>query len=422
MDDVKDILNISRNENKNRNEVMNREIINLTGGIPPIKPSFSKQMLKGLKEKRQESKATEKWVWHEFDHPARNDSLRLRHWKKASDNEEYPFVKFNKAIELVEYTDEEYNNIKQNPVWSRKETDYFWGLCRMYDLRFIVIQDRYDMNYPPRSVEDLKDRYYSLSREILQLRGVSSHPILNLPYNANYEKKRKALLEKYFLRTKEQDEEEKALCEEARKLEIRIKKEEKEMKVFEKLMSNNSEEIEFTEWIQNKKELPKGPSLRSAQLNQPSLPQRQQKKIESLLKDLGIPDRPMPTAEVVDLYSKLRKELFILLNLQKHVIKKENEKKNLEEKIKELKASQGKKTGPTSSAPIRNPQAAIPTGKTAMAKSFTPSQRQTIGAMNNLQSTPSGGKKPQAKPPRNDSEEFDISTPAKRSKKTINPS
>ena len=92
---------------------------------------------------------------------------------------------------------------------------------------------------------------------MLLLRGVTNHPILSFPYNSNYEKKRKALLEKYFLRTKEQDEEEKALCEEARKLEIRIKKEEKEMKVFEKLISNNSEEIEFSEWTQNKKELPR---------------------------------------------------------------------------------------------------------------------------------------------------------------------
>ena len=61
MEDVKDILNISRNENKNRNEIISREIINLTGGIPPIKPSFSKQILKGIKEKRLEKRGTEKW-------------------------------------------------------------------------------------------------------------------------------------------------------------------------------------------------------------------------------------------------------------------------------------------------------------------------------------------------------------------------
>ena len=246
------------------------------------------------------------------------------------------------------------------------------------------------------------------------MKGATSHPIVSLPYNPNYEKKRKALLEKYFLRTREQDEEEKALCEEARKLEIRIKKEEKEMKVFEKLMSNNSEEIEFNEWMQNKKELPKGSSLRSAQLLQPTLPQRQQKKIEALLKDLGIPDRPIPSAEVVDLFSKLRKEIYILLNLQKHVIKKENEKKNLEDKIKETKASIGKKSASANNLAVRSPQPVPTQGKAMMAKSATPSTRQTIGPMNNLQQYPPGKKN--LTKPRTETEEFE-STSGKRPKK-----
>ena len=160
--------------------------------------------------------------------------------------------------------------------------------------------------------------------------------------------------------------------------------------------------------------MPKGPSLRSAQLTQPTLPQRQQKKIESLLKDLGIPDRPIPTLEVVDLYSKLRKEIYILLNLQKHVIKKENEKKSLEDKIKELKASVSKKTF-NNSASIRSPQTPQITGKSMMAKSMTASTKQTIGPMNNFQQYP-GPKKPIVKPNKNDSEEFE-STPLKRKKK-----
>lgn len=414
MEDAKDILSIARNENKSRNEIISREIINLTGGIPPIKPSFSKQMLKGLKEKRFDTKACEKWQWFGFTNPARKDALELFHWKKVSDNEDYPFAKFNKQIELVEYTDEEYGILGNNQNWSKEETDYLWGLCREFDLRFIVIQDRYSDKYPQRSIEDLKERYYSLSKLILQRREVQNNEILSLPYNANYEKKRKALLEKYFLRTREQDEEEKSLCEEARKLEIRIKKEEKEIKVFEKLMSNNSEEIEFNEWTQNKKEVPKGPSLRSLQLSQPALPQRQQKKIESLLKDLGIPDRPMPTTEVVELFSKLRKEIFILLNLQKHVIKKENEKKNLEEKIKEIKASVGRKTIVSGNNVMRSPPPMPSSGKTMVSKNITPSTKQTIGPMNNLQQYPSG-KKSMTKP-RIDQEEIE-STPNKRAKK-----
>jgi DNA methyltransferase 1-associated protein 1 len=323
---------------------------------------------------------------------------------------------------MVTYTEEEYTKIFHNPSWSKAETDYFWNLCQTYDLRFIVIQDRYDPSYPPRSVEDLKERFYSLSKEILLLRNQTTHPIISLPYNANYEKKRKALLEKYFLRTREQDEEEKALCEEARKLEIRIKKEEKEMKVFEKLMSNNSEEIEFSEWNQNKKELPKGPSLRSAQLFQPALPQRQQKKIESLLKDLLIPDRPMPTAEVIDLYTKLRKELFILLNLQKHVIKKENEKKNLEDRIREAKANQTKKSVSSSSNTVKSAQHAMAPAKVNTIKAPAAlSNRQTIGPMNNLNSSYTTPRKSNQKGRGDGLEEADQVTPVKRLKKSQNP-
>lgn len=417
MEDIKDILSISRIDTKNKSEVISREIISLTGGIPPIKPSFSKQVLKGLKEKRFDGKNTEKWVWASFTNPARRDCLQLSHWKKSSDTEEYPFAKFNKSIEIQMYTDEEYEKIEHNPSWTREETDYFWDLCQTYDLRFIVIQDRYTSKFPPRSVEDLKERFYSLSKEILTLRNNTSHQILSLPYNANYEKKRKALLEKYFLRTREQDEEEKALCEEARKLEIRIKKEEKEMKVFEKLMSTNSEDIELGEWNQSKKEVPKGPSLRSAQLYQPALPQRQQKKIESLLKDLGIPDRPMPTSEVIDLYTKLRKELFILLNLQKHVIKKENEKKHLEDKIKEIKALQGKRMANVSSQPIRNVQHVVNTPKSNGAKTQAPTNKQTIGPMNHLNSYSTARKQPSKSGRSENSEEIEQNTPNKRSKK-----
>lgn len=41
---------------------------------------------------------------------------------------------------------------------SRAETDHLLELCSMFDLRFVQIADRFQ--YPNRSVEDLKQRYY----------------------------------------------------------------------------------------------------------------------------------------------------------------------------------------------------------------------------------------------------------------------
>lgn len=42
--------------------------------------------------------------------------------------------------------------------WSKEETDQLFELCERFDLRFIVIADRFPT---ARSVEDLKSRYYS---------------------------------------------------------------------------------------------------------------------------------------------------------------------------------------------------------------------------------------------------------------------
>ena len=43
-------------------------------------------------------------------------------------------------------------------LWSKEDTDRLFDLCEQFDLRFIVIADRFT---PPRTVEQLKSRYYS---------------------------------------------------------------------------------------------------------------------------------------------------------------------------------------------------------------------------------------------------------------------
>lgn len=43
-------------------------------------------------------------------------------------------------------------------MWTKEETDLLFSLCEQFDLRFIVIADRFPSS---RTVEELKDRYYS---------------------------------------------------------------------------------------------------------------------------------------------------------------------------------------------------------------------------------------------------------------------
>lgn len=43
-------------------------------------------------------------------------------------------------------------------MWTKDETDQLFDFCERFDLRFIVIADRFPSS---RTVEELKDRYYS---------------------------------------------------------------------------------------------------------------------------------------------------------------------------------------------------------------------------------------------------------------------
>jgi len=61
------------------------------------------------------------------------------------------------------YTDSEYNQHLSGEDWTRNETDHLMSLAQRFDLRFVVMQDRWDRDrFNKRSVEDLKERYYHI--------------------------------------------------------------------------------------------------------------------------------------------------------------------------------------------------------------------------------------------------------------------
>lgn len=93
--------------------------------------------------------------------PSREDDLILHHWQKTrtDPNEEYRFHKFNKAIDLQEFTKDEYKSHLQDPDWTYEETEYLWDLCRRFDLRWVVIQDRYE--WPPQEHDLMALKYHA---------------------------------------------------------------------------------------------------------------------------------------------------------------------------------------------------------------------------------------------------------------------
>jgi DNA methyltransferase 1-associated protein 1 len=69
------------------------------------------------------------WEWRDFTNAARSDGLVLRHWSKLSDKSTtYTFSRFNKAVKVLEWTDEEYDQHLTHPAWDRTESALLFDL------------------------------------------------------------------------------------------------------------------------------------------------------------------------------------------------------------------------------------------------------------------------------------------------------
>ncbi|KAK5212562.1 chaperone ATPase hsp78 [Exophiala xenobiotica] len=256
-----------------------REVQALMGdSVPPIaiveqrsyksRPSISQKLFK-----------PRHWEERPFQHGARTDGLVLRHWKRSipgsqarpptvtgvegstdvemtDDSEvapavqellfedEFPSHKWNVKVQIPSYTDEQYENLLKSDDWTKQETDYLMELCRDYDLRWVIIADRYDARevassdrsqlngevagtevaakYPDRTMEALKQRYYTITAQMLE----TQIPASNMTqaefqlwekmrnFDAKTETMRKAMAEKLFERTKDEADEERILLEE----------------------------------------------------------------------------------------------------------------------------------------------------------------------------------------------------------------
>ena len=72
-----------------------------------------------------------------------HDDVNLLHWVKSVEGD-YRFARFNKSIKVRAWGEGEYERWLYDPDWTLEETETLFALCRAYDLRFVVIQDRYN--------------------------------------------------------------------------------------------------------------------------------------------------------------------------------------------------------------------------------------------------------------------------------------
>ncbi len=226
-----------------------------------------------------------------FRNEARKDGLMLRHWKKrdtsaptfpatpADSNaasemetdekpaktETYPFTKFNVKIERPSYTEEQYETHLKSDTWGKQETDYLVNLSKDYDLRWVVIADRYEYNPgetsgegdamtvtiqpTPRTMEDMKARYYEVAAKTMALH----HPMSSMStaefdlhekmtkFDPTRETTRKKLAEGLLHRTPDEIKEEEILLGELKRIvtnEERFSRERKEL--YERLQAPQS--------------------------------------------------------------------------------------------------------------------------------------------------------------------------------------
>ena len=317
--DVRDILDLGRRapgpklkqkkkaaDARPRTTGLNRELQGLMGdSVPPVhlqeapKYKSKPQLLQARNFKPRH------WGQREFTHGARTDGLVFRHWKRAipgvslpiatTPNEtepdtadvggevkapdigteykyedEFPSEKWNVMAQTPSYNEEQYAQHLKADDWTKEETDYLMNLCREYDLRWVLIADRYDRNdipastenptavsdpdamavdnpepdskphYSDRSMESLKSRYYTVAAKMFELQMPPSNMTQEefsllermKNFDAKTETTRKALVEKLFERSKEEAEEEKLLLEELHRI---VRNEEEFLKMRKEL-------------------------------------------------------------------------------------------------------------------------------------------------------------------------------------------
>jgi len=339
-----------------RPEGMHRELFNLLYSenkeLPcPLIPTDSSRD-QGYKQMRAKlgMRRVRPWKWLPFTNPARKDNLVLHHWRRVlDDGKDYPFARFNKTIEVPTYTEVEYQHHLVSAGWTREETDHLMDLAQRFDLRFIVMQDRWDRNtFPERSVEDLKERYYTILEKLERVHGGSTGSgdpnKKTFIYDADHERRRKEQLRRFYNRSQDQVEEEEQLKAELRKIEARKKEREKKTADLQKLIARtdipNSAQ---TKRLGKKQKLnivgrprslenqavvdqngirwpdvkTSGVTVRSQRTKLPiSVGLKKTKAIECMLNELGIPVQPPATEEICNEFNELRSEMVLLYELK----------------------------------------------------------------------------------------------------------
>ncbi|VDN50031.1 unnamed protein product [Dracunculus medinensis] len=222
-----------------RPEGMHREVFNLLDrerNIASLMPSTTKNSGYRNQKARIGMRSVRPWFWHPFENAAREDGLQLFHWQRSDRIEAaqiYPFARFNKVINIPCFTDEEYDKYLISNKWTKTDTIHLFDLCRQFDLRWVVIVDRWEGSVK-RTMEEMRERFYNAVNDLNVAKGEMTEL---LSYDAEHEKRRKEQLIKLWNRTDAEIEEEEMLLAELKKIEVRRRERERKAQDLQKLIT-----------------------------------------------------------------------------------------------------------------------------------------------------------------------------------------
>ena len=216
----------------------------------------------------------------------------------------------------------------------------------------------------PRSVDELKDRYYSVAKRLVEWRtqnksqasqqlplALQKHcqAITMNPFDYEYECVRKNQLLWQYGRSKEELRDEEETVREARRIEANRKRLHKERQRLAKLLTP-SREVSLadarrdvasatsapTKMFPHRKMIT-GAYARSSMIYSPvSHSARVSKRVDAALIELGVGLRPTPTSIVVDNFDLLRMDILSFIELQRTVLRKEEDTHMLRVKLAKL--------------------------------------------------------------------------------------
>ncbi|KAI7748439.1 hypothetical protein M8C21_007597 [Ambrosia artemisiifolia] len=315
--DAKDILGLPKHslpipqekksrphkDSQRKPDGISREVYALTGGVAPLMPSVD---VNQLKKRHQPENEKITWEWLSFTSSARKDDLKLYHWVRVVNGTpptgDYQFAKYNKSVDVIKYTDEEYEKHLTDPV---------------------------------------------ISRAILIARApspadVSSHPLVKEPYNITQEIERKRALSMVLSQTKHQERKDADAAQDA-ELAITLNASPEHMeKTTAPVETGSPSNIQAASGVAPLMSMADNAAAAAASLRSlrvylrtyaldqmvqaasSSAGLRTIKRVEQFLQELKVNLKPkVPTKAVCAEHLELRKEILTLLNLQKLLQNKE---------------------------------------------------------------------------------------------------